>query len=152
MDNRALGAGVGLGSRVELEGMVRDMVDRRLAGSGPWQAAHGRTRDGPLADIPIRNEGGMDYRRHAPYPVSCFNCGQVGHLPRRCRAPCRERPRPPRPPTPPRATQNSQAPTPPASPRETNECRTYRAVFGRPRWGRALSAATGHLLWPNRHW
>ena len=59
VDNRAPGAGAGLGSRAELEVMVRDMVDCRLAGSGPWQAAHRRTRDGPLADTPIRNEGGV---------------------------------------------------------------------------------------------
>ena len=59
VDNRAPGAGAGLGSRAELEGMVRDMVDRRLAGSGPWQVAHGRTRDGPSADTPIRSEGGI---------------------------------------------------------------------------------------------
>jgi len=31
------------GSRAEREGMVRDMFDRRLAGSGPWQVAgHGQ--------------------------------------------------------------------------------------------------------------
>ena len=59
VDNRAPGAGVGLGSRVELEEIVQDMVDRRLAGSGPWQAAHGRTRGGPSPDTPIRNEGGI---------------------------------------------------------------------------------------------
>ena len=97
VSNDALGARATLGDQVQLERMVQGMIDRRLTRSGPKQWGPGGAGDGPLGGTPIRNEGGynLEYRRHAPYRVRCFNCGKGGHLQRVCNAPHREEPRPP---------------------------------------------------------